>query len=444
MGVGLIAIVFFSIYGITISINNVSLIPKYISCLFMVIGLLKVRKHVKEEYLDYALGICVGLFIISFIAPASNLFDFFIYIFDFLMVYFVLIGVLRISKDYEGIDKYRKHINVFLLFNLILSILLVIDLIVVTFNILLYPLLIYLLYKSCIITYHLFKINNYLCEQYKPVKAVTINPQRKEYKAIAATIMIVSILAIGCLYKPIMYRLEDRSQLQEYGQYGYHGDDVIIGYLGLSAIDNETMGRIPSVYLKDSIIQDDGEFDIIIRSEDEYILNVDNSEYVVDYEDDKYPGYHRIIYNFDFCYDPLKLKDIIKYCQSLDCSIRLYNRHGDEVFYCNKQLEKLAVDCYGYQDDQIEISELAVYDNHILKEPNIHFKNNNYDIANLFIIQENKEYYLESYLKIVDNYILGSPCEVLINNEQNMKIKLVLYDHQGNSETKIYQLELEP
>lgn len=86
--------------------------------------------------------------------------------------------------------------------------------------------------------------------------------------------MIVSILAIGCLYKPIMYRLENRSQLQEYGQYGYHSDDVIIGYLGLSAIDNETMGRIPSVYLKDSIIQDDGEFDIIIRIEDEYGLDL--------------------------------------------------------------------------------------------------------------------------------------------------------------------------
>lgn len=44
MEVGLIALVFFSIYGISLAVNNISLIPTYISCLFMVVELLRVGK----------------------------------------------------------------------------------------------------------------------------------------------------------------------------------------------------------------------------------------------------------------------------------------------------------------------------------------------------------------------------------------------------------------
>lgn len=47
MGIGLIALAFIFMYGLKLTINDVNLIPAYISALLMILGLLCIRKRRK-------------------------------------------------------------------------------------------------------------------------------------------------------------------------------------------------------------------------------------------------------------------------------------------------------------------------------------------------------------------------------------------------------------
>ena len=56
-------------YGLKLTINDVNLIPVYISALLMILGLLCIRKRLREKYLDYALILTIALCIVIFIEP---------------------------------------------------------------------------------------------------------------------------------------------------------------------------------------------------------------------------------------------------------------------------------------------------------------------------------------------------------------------------------------
>ena len=62
-----ISIIF--MYGLKLTINDVNLIPAYISALLMILGLLCIRKRLREKYLDYALILTIALCIVIFIEP---------------------------------------------------------------------------------------------------------------------------------------------------------------------------------------------------------------------------------------------------------------------------------------------------------------------------------------------------------------------------------------
>ena len=66
MGIGLIALAFIFMYGLKLTINDVNLIPVYISALLMI---LCIRKRLREKYLDYALILTIALCIVIFIEP---------------------------------------------------------------------------------------------------------------------------------------------------------------------------------------------------------------------------------------------------------------------------------------------------------------------------------------------------------------------------------------
>ena len=69
MGIGLIALAFIFMYGLKLTINDVNLIPVYISALLMILGLLCIRKRLREKHLDYALILTIALCIVIFIEP---------------------------------------------------------------------------------------------------------------------------------------------------------------------------------------------------------------------------------------------------------------------------------------------------------------------------------------------------------------------------------------
>mgnify|MGYP000084369209 CR=1 FL=1 len=70
MGIGLIELAFIFMYGLKLTINDVN----FNSCLLflallMILGLLCIRKRLREKYLDYALILTIALCIVIFIEP---------------------------------------------------------------------------------------------------------------------------------------------------------------------------------------------------------------------------------------------------------------------------------------------------------------------------------------------------------------------------------------
>ena len=76
----------------------------------------------------------------------------------------------------------------------------------------------------------------------------------------------------------------------------------------------------------------------------------------------------------------------------------------------NVNLTKVKSNNYGYQNNEIEIKNLEIDENNVLKKPDIHLKNTNFKILKAYLIQGNHEYQLYYNEKIKNNYISGLPC----------------------------------
>ena len=360
---------------------------------------------------------------------------------SFAMLYFVLKGIERISSDYIEIEKYQKHIKNFIIINFILSF----PILNILFVSLLWFSMIgiygYIFYKACCITYHLNKINQYLSERYTKILIKRVHPRKKTYWLIAIIALIMSIGGITFLSDPIMYRLEDRSVFTNYAIYAYRNDDVIIEYCSIWNESNNKTGTLkttntktvayPGIYIRDELIEISKQ--VSIKVNDNSVLPDDTID-ITSENDGQHTGYQKLI--FDYVY----FDNDLEYDYGPYISIVLYDKDGYKPLDMNVNLTKVKSNNYGYRNNEIEIKNLEIDENNVLKKPDIHLKNTNFKILKAYLIQGNHEYQLYYNEEIKNNYISVLPCVIPKKNDNELKI--ILYDENNKSKTLLYQLEL--
>ena len=442
MGIGLIALAFFAFYGIHFTLNEVSLIPEYISALLMLMGLLALRQKIKEKFIDYAIIATSGFFMISFVRSfyASEWLILTMYMVQFAMDYFVLVGIKNISVGYPDLLKYQKHIKIFLLMMFVLSIPFVNVFIMLVMNIFVYVLLAYLLYKSCCITYHLYKINLYLMENRLTVLPKKEIARTKKNITVAIISIMVSLLGITYLAEPIMYHLEDRSQNIRYANYHYRGDDLIIEYLSIFDEDaGISTGVYPDIYLNEDLCKPGNLIEIRVDGKS----NIEKSELVIDEDDHHYPGFCKLVFDYNYLFDYQQLDQMLDHQYQPDFTITLYDHRDYMIKSITDKLSLVKSDTYSYQDHEIEIRNLEVADGKMLKEPDVHFKKGKYTSLQVYLLQGNQEIQLNCYHEITHNYASGSYNSLVLEPATVIKLKLVLDDTNGKTTTKVYDLRLE-
>lgn len=357
---------------------------------------------------------------------------------SFAMLYFVLKGIERISSDYIEIEKYQKHIKNFIIINFILSF----PILNILFVSLLWFSMIgiygYIFYKACCITYHLNKINQYLSERYTKILIKRVHPRKKTYRLIAIIALIMSIGGITFLSDPIMYRLEDRSVFTNYAIYAYRNDDVIIEYCSIWNESNNKTGTLkttntkivayPGIYIRDELIEISKQ--VSIKVNDNSVLPDDTID-ITSENDGQHSGYQKLI--FDYVY----FDNDLEYDYGPYISIVLYDKDGYKPLDMNVNLTKVKSNNYGYRNNEIEIKNLEIDENNVLKKLDIHLKNTNFKILKAYLIKGNHEYQLYYNEKIKNNYISGLPCVIPIKNDNELKI--ILYDENNKSKTLLYQ-----
>lgn len=190
MGVGIIALALWLLYGLDFRINEIMLFPPIVAYTLLLMGLIIVYEKTKQR----------GL-IVSMILPVINIAfcllgyegNIIINAFEILLLYVIFESIYKIAIEYSKINKYKKYYQFYLIIQLIILIIAVMNeqilLSIETYLLFVLEVLIML------IIYHLVKINQLLEEDYEEVDFHIPSYSKKHYVIIS----LIAILCVGCI-----------------------------------------------------------------------------------------------------------------------------------------------------------------------------------------------------------------------------------------------------
>lgn len=382
MGIGLISLGLWLLFGIKIIVNDVNFFPPIVSYVFIIWGIVTVLKKYSNKKLFYSL-------ILSFILMVLELFDSHMIlviscVLSVIHLYLLLYGIVEIINDYQQINFVKKFINIYLGIFVFINIYQIEDISLVVFLITVYAV------GTGILVYHLYKINQFLYNKNEPVKIMAPIPRKRIYKVGSIVIMIVSIV-VFVIGNSIIPLLNQSLLIKEYIAFYGQSENIKIEYLG---IDYETYdlhligssygtGVIsPQLYMKKELYKDVKAINFklnisnIYYQEERNLIPIANN----DSKRDIYKGYQ------NFCLQNKEKEDIYLF-DELDIEENAIHILTDEstqikvtmtlIDKNNKEkkedilLKPIQFKEYGYQDKEIQISDMFVHGNTLMSTANI-------------------------------------------------------------------------
>lgn len=465
MGLGLIALGFVLLEGMTMNINAMKLLPEYISLTIFLIGILVIKKKAKIKYFDYALIFGIIQFIHHFVFPKFESH----FSFALTTVFLIMEIVVRLSfyaMVFKGIDEIVKNNRTRLYMKIfwIIYVLLSAYLLIIYFqanaqypqnNIeapqtVLSGILLWSKVLLCdMISYRLYKHNKELVDEYEDLSAELV----KSYPSyLYILLMIVSFVLLVAIQKPVFYALEDAAK-RSFAWYGSVEDKIIIeGWVieeETHFIGVERKANAPIIWVNESdyekseyctIIEYVGNSETIVEDKTlinkELEVNPDTSYYLGKVAGYKYLS-HDNLYGFK--------DDVYDMRNSISIKVVLYDHDMNIVDEYNVPLidRQPRLTEYHYQDSDIKIERFMVDGDFIIQMPRITFKDENLKKYQIYI--SNSPTFGEYSINSINNQVIQDEIKERFGEyfyeEENahiyLKAKQNYYIHIGYFENDI-------
>lgn len=378
MGIGIIALSLWLLFGIKFSINQIEFVPVIIGYTFMTWGISVVLKKYKNKNMEYALILSILLIILEmfhhiFIIIISC-------VISCIQLFFLLKGIIEIADDYPQIQFMKQKFKNYFIFFVIINILTIdVSIFHITVHYITIILVVIYAFMTIPMVYRLTKINRFMYDQNEPT--IIHNPikRKKRNKFIAIIIMIICIISFSMINTIIPMINQNQSITNEVILKG-ESKNIKVEYVAIEyeAYQENLFDLIkdidilhPQLYIKDELFEniENIDYKIIISNGGAY--SQDSLKPVIHNQSNRivYHGYQNIqledIDHNEFDYGffgnvEINNQTIINLKnQSHQMTMYFYiTDHNHNEIEEIVQLYPIVLKEYGYQDQQIKIDHL--------------------------------------------------------------------------------------
>lgn len=404
MGCGLLAttlLLYMSVYSTTES----TLVPDFFVYIFFIVSLLSILKRFQNKKLMIGFILSILCLIFSFINLDNNMFFVIAQLFHYFQIFFVLVGIIEISEGYDWLYKIKKKVKRFLMNLGIIDFLFIYSYITsTTQSHIIKTLIVVLIIQLIGLCWQMLFLNNYLYSLDEPIKLLKPNTRTPKKKMLAIVLIVMSI-GIFYLYNENLEVIKYENQNVQFEYYIYSGksENIIVDSLRYYKRNDspyygdysDDFGYLPTIYLKNKVFEKTHIIDFKLYDEDTREIVKKGSlltETIIE-ENGVLLGEERYLVNLDdytgvldtFGAMSLNLEKDKDY--KLSISIDLLDNDYNVLYQEVIPLQRQSYKEYGYEDNQIEISNVYVTDTSIVYGPTIWIKDD-------YIIPEDRKYWI--------------------------------------------------
>lgn len=405
MGLGILALGFILLEGITIGVNAVKIFPDYMSYAIVLIGLLMIRKRVKLKSLDYTFILGLLIFTYQFVT-ISQLSSFIIFLEMLMRISFystLFYGISLLVQNQTTTKRMKTFLSVYIIIMIYLLIVymqlqpaqdIVVESVLGTILLMIKTVLCYM------VAYRWYIHNQELIEQYENISVKEVKPKSKW---LIIGLFVISIGLLVVLQEPFLKVLENSSK-EEYMWYGELDDRVIVEGMWIENIEyirgSESSHHSPVVWINEDDYRRTTYYSLTLNvgNEKRDLLMDTMMENQEDPNIEEFYGEKDGYKMLTIDYINYETNDLYDYRHSLSIDITLYNQY-------KKKLQTYHVplyDCYDkmksyhYEDATIKVEDLLIYEDFIMQSPTIVIKE---DFSDNYLVL------LSTSEKLGDDYI---------------------------------------
>lgn len=383
MGIGIIALGLWMLYGLDFRINEIQIFPPIISYVIILIGLLVSYKKTREQGFKYALVFPLVNIILCFFDIDGVIISIFIDIALLYPLYLMFKNIYDIAFDYPRKEKYKRSYYIWLIVQVIMLVLMSLGE-YVPVMILTCLLWIEILYAMFVI-YHLIKMNKLISDEYDDM-SYHLPVYKKKHYIIMLLLSVLSVSSIILLEKPYLATTKEEIVHVENKFFKVNHEDFIIppfGYTKETETSLLSSGWVRSFfgmqfYLKDELLDnlDYAKYEImyndmvIAHGEGKTSLyeNRQQSPYYVEY--DIYKNYKEITIDGEESFNA----DFLEKYDSNDSFkiyLDLYDEDRNPIYSSESDVVPVTPTTYRYKDEWISIENLQYDSNGLVSRPKV-------------------------------------------------------------------------
>lgn len=449
MGLGIIALGLWLLLGIQFHYNEISLFPEIVAFMVLVYGLCSVLKKTRQKEFIIALVFLGIEIIITIFFKEYSLWIFII------LLYFIFIGIDKISNNYPKIKNYQKQYKTYLICLLCLQILT--NLYTMTlennFIIIISILLIFSFIIFCMLEYHIIKINHFIEDEFIDLEIVSLNTHKNLF-----IILILTCISIGVLIyvkNDFIHQIQLEVNEKEVHYFKVDQDDYKIAPFGYktkrrTTIQGQEIYMESSgieIYIKNELLTDSLKVKYTITYGDDIILQNYNNFQEKEYADESFFYGHAPFIGYtggtiasDFYQDAGILKNYISTdnTKTMLLTIELYDKNEHCYYRDSCDIEPVEPTTYYYEDEDISIKNFQYDMNALVSFPEIDIKTRNQNIGFICIYYHDSYYEddplifdlrfspdTQTFYPITEQRFIHTP----ISKFQSLRV--VYYDHNG-------------
>lgn len=374
MGIGLVSLGLLFNFTSLLIINGQNMFPTYVCYIFVLLGVLLIKRRSTEKYFDYALfPIC--LIIIWEFIYIKDLEYIVGTILTISIWYLVLQGIYKIPFEYQNKEKYRKRIKIWLILLILLNIPLINGIILLSS---LGIVGLFFFGYTLSISYNLSCINRELEREYEEIIPIKSIPRKKVYTIISIVLMITTSIALVLFEKPYTYTMEEAAyhNIIE-GSFFLENEKIIIDNLAFQRFTKgsgtESTAIDPTIYLHDSLCQDATTIMYRFYHDGNPIIEYAGPCKKSDIPSN-YPGYSPFVASDEnhVSFSSLYSENLSLY---ITMDIKIMDKSNATLYELNAYpLKQATGNKYSYEDHEISIKYLEIYNDQMIKAPSIHLK----------------------------------------------------------------------
>ena len=404
MGIGIIALGLWMLFGFDFTINQIQIFPDIISYVVVLLGIVFSYKKTQQKGFVYALLFPLTNIVLCFFNIDNTLISIMISLGLLVPLYLMLNTIYEIASDYSKKEKYQKY---YFLWLAIQSIMLIFMSFEENAPLMLLNILLWIeVFFAILVIYHLVKINKHISDEYEDISYHLPIYKKKHY--IRMTVLcLVSVFLIILIEKPYTQSIKEEMVYFEEKFFKVEHADYLVPPFGYEERketsifyeEASTSYSALKVYIKEELLIDVDYIKYEIAYNDNLIYklegqakvheNRNSGSYYLEY--DAFEGYKEVDIEGQDIYDMKMLKNYsVSSKDEVIFSIELYNENRDVTYTSESPVCHVEPTVYQYEDELISIKDLQYDMNGIVKLPKVKVKDDgsNFTHVNIYFPHE--------------------------------------------------------